>query len=263
MQKRVRVRRERPSALSWAIALAATMLAVYLITLSVPGSGPAEEADAGAGRVTREVSIEGMTIYLADLGCYADDASARIAAAALTGRGAAGVVRADADGWHVLGAGYDNEADAVRIAGQLGEREGLPAQVMKLSTAGVSLRITAPESDIDAIAGAERALRAQLAQTATLALQVDRGEVTSGSARTLAALSRSELTDAAKRLRAVDGAERDAVCAGLLALMEHLAEGLDGASRGNDSGAALSGRLRCCHVDGCVRLIEWLNALRR
>ena len=33
MQERIRVRRERPSALSWAIALAVTMLAVYLITV--------------------------------------------------------------------------------------------------------------------------------------------------------------------------------------------------------------------------------------
>ena len=42
MQKRVRVRRDRPSALSWALALAVTMLAVYLITLSAPRPDDAE-----------------------------------------------------------------------------------------------------------------------------------------------------------------------------------------------------------------------------
>ena len=41
---KVRVRRDRPTALSWAVALAVTMLAVYLITLSaVPQAEDAAE----------------------------------------------------------------------------------------------------------------------------------------------------------------------------------------------------------------------------
>ena len=46
---KVRVRRDRPTALSWAVALAVTMLAVYLITLSVAPKEDAAESAAVQG----------------------------------------------------------------------------------------------------------------------------------------------------------------------------------------------------------------------
>jgi len=263
MEKRVRVRRERPSALSWAIALAATMLAVWLITLSVPGSEQAEEAGAGAGQVTQEVTLEGMTLYLADMGCYAEPGQARIAAAALAEKGAAGVVRQEDDGWHVLGAGYETEADAARIVARLSDRDGIDARVTVVSAEPVPLRVTATEAETAAVVRAAEILRAQLSQAETMALQMDRGELTPDSARTLAALSRSELADAAEALDAVRGARSDAVCSGLLDQLESLAEAMEGVSRNGGAGAALSGRLRCCHVNGSLKLMEWLTALKR
>jgi len=262
MQERVRVRRERPSALSWAIALAVTMLTVYLITLGVPaGDGSAREAAARRERVTREVRFEGAAQFFADLGMYDDPTKARIAAAELVLRGAAGVVWEDGGGWHVLGAGYALEADARRIAERLTGQEGLSAGVLSLSAEGVSMRITAPEADVEAIAAADSALRVQLKQIAAMALQVDRGEISAASARMLAAVSRSELDDAGDALRNVSGAAENPVCAGLLAQLDALAAQLENIARSDLSGAPLSGALRCCHVCGLLRLMDFLNGL--
>lgn len=261
MQTRVKVRRERPSALSWAIALAVTMLAVYLMTLGVSAGDSARQASASRERVTREIAFEGMEQYFADLGTYDDPTRARIAASELAERGAAGVV-IEEDGWHVLGAGYALEADAARIAGQLSQQEGLSAGVRKRSAEGVSLRITAPEADVDAIAAADRILRAQLKQIASMALQVDRGEISAASARTLAAVSRSELDGSREALAAVSGAAENPVCAGLLSQLDSLCAALDAVARGSLSGASLSGALRCCHVSGTLALIDFLNGLK-
>lgn len=260
MQKRVRVRRDRPAALSWALALMVTMLAVYVLTLSPGAQEPARQAAARRERVTREVTLAGMTACFADLGVYDSAADARIAAAALAERGAAGVVWEDADGHHVLGAAYSLEADAERIARRIADQEGIDAGTLALSAGGVALRVTAPQEDIDAITAADAALRACLERISTLSLQVDRGEVGDASARTLAAVARSELSEAALALRNAPGAADEPLCAQLLAQADALCAQLQSVSRGSASGAALSGALRCCHVCGCLSLIQWLDA---
>lgn len=260
MQNRVRVRRDRPSALSWSIALAVTMMAVWLITLNVPGAEPAENATADV-RVTREVDFEGLTVWFADLGAYPDEWQARVAAANYTGRGAAGVVCAHEDGYHVLGAGYELESDAKRIAERLGSQEGVAANVLAKSAGTVSLRITAPESDVEAIIGADIMLRQQLKQFNTLALQVDRNEISFASARTLARVAASEVRSARKRLQKISGGEEQPVCAALIGQLQAMEDNLSIVTSGLKTGAELSGQLRCCHVDGALRLIGFLNTL--
>lgn len=263
MAKRVRVRRDRPAAPAMALALAVTMLAVYLIARSAPTDG-GEAALAGAreGRVTREIELAGVEVYCADLGCCEDDVAARILAASFAPRGAAGVVRRDASGWHVLGAAYALEADAQRAVRQLAERDGVTAQVWSLAAAPLTLRITAPAADIDAIAAADAALTSQIEGAAALAARVDRGEVGDRSARTLAALAESELEAARTALAQVAGAAEDAVCASLLDQLAQLADALGDAARGSDAGAALSGRLRSCQIAAQLRRADALNALR-
>lgn len=261
MQKRVRVRRDRPSALSWALALAVTMLAVYLVTLSAPAVIPeAEEAGAPAARVTRELTLAGTVAHLVDLGVHSDGTAARIAAANFAQRGAAGVVLPRDDGFHVIGACYENEADAARIAQRLSAQE-IPAGTLTLSAQAVSLRITAPESDADAIAEADRALRSALCQAGALALQIDRGENSASQARTLAAVARSELDRAERQLAQVAGAEEQRVCAGLLTIMRRVSQGLSGTAKGSAAGATLSGQLRCIQTDGTLELIAFLSEL--
>lgn len=260
MNNRVRVRRDRPSVLAWTLALAVTMLAVYLITLSVPGEEAAEDVSAGV-RVTREIDLQGMTVYFADMGVYPDEWLARTSAAEYAGRGAAAVVHEGADGFHVLGAGYALEADAKRIAGRLGEQEGIESGVLELTAPKRLLRVTAAEGDVDAIVDADRILRAQLDQLNTLALQVDRGEVSVSSARTLAKVAASEVRAAKKRLEDIDGGEDQPVCASMIAQLARLEKNLGAAAQRNLTPAEISGKLRCCHVDGTIRLIEFLNEL--
>ena len=115
---RVRVRRDRPGAAAWAIALVVTMLVVYLLTLDAARPDVVESVSA-APRVTREIAfepIEGWCVSLCD--CESAEA-ARIQASAYTSRGAAGYVARVNGVWHVLGAAYETRREAERVAGKL------------------------------------------------------------------------------------------------------------------------------------------------
>ena len=255
MQERVRVRRERPSALTWAIALAVTMLAVYFVTLSAPEEKKAEAASSDV-RVTRELEFESVTVHFADLGCFSDASRARIAAAEFAGRGAAGVVYEDDAGFHVLGAGYHLEADAKRIAQRLDSQEQIGSAVLTLSAPALSLRVTAPEKDVEAITDADRILRMQMDQLNAIALQLDRGEISAASARTLAKVAAAEVRAVRRRLEDIGGGEQQPVCAAMIGMLMALEENLSGVE---GEGARLSGRLRCCHADCALRLIGFLK----
>lgn len=259
MAKQVRVRRDRPSGLTLALALAITMLAVWLVTLSA--SQPSQEEDALARRVTRELTFPGVTASFTSLGEYPDASHARIAAAALAERGAAGYVRSAGGVCTVLGACYDSPDDAQRIADRLAANEQLSTGVLTLSAPGATLRVTAAESDCAAIADADAALRAQLSPLSQIALQLDRTEIESKQARTLAAVSRSELIAAREALSDVAGAADNPICIGLADQLDALAAALGEIARGSDTGAALAGRLRCAHVSATLSLIDFLNAL--
>ena len=93
VENKVRVRRERPSALAWALALLLTMLCVYLLTLGPTAAPEASIASAGdAPRITEEVSFAPSAAWFVSLGRYDTAAEARIEAARYTPRGAAGYV---------------------------------------------------------------------------------------------------------------------------------------------------------------------------
>ena len=258
---RVRVRRDRPTALAWAVALAVTMLVVYLATLEAARPDVAESVSA-APRVTREIEfakLEGWCVSMAR--CDSAEA-ARLQASGATARGAAGDV-AELDGaWHVLGALYDSERDARRIAARLKKDADIDAQVLRLEANGLKLRVTAPQRQIDAIAEADRLLRAQARQLGEIALQLDRGEIDDEGARTLCAMAASEAANAAAALDAIPGAAENRLCAGLIARLESLRSMQDAVAKAvRTGGASLSGLMRCVRIETFLRQRELLRAL--
>ena len=260
---RVRVRRERPSAMAWAIALVVTMLVVYFLTLDAARPQPVERVSA-AQRVTRAVALEAVEGWCVSL-CACDPAEeARVQASAFTSRGAAGVVSRESGAWHVLGAAYATRREAERIAGRLERDDGISAAVLCVSAEAVNLRVTAPERQIDAVSDADALLRAQTWQLGDIALQLDRNEIRPDAARTLCALAATEARQASKALSAVPGAADNALCAGLIARLDALRTMLDAVAVDRSAaGAPLSGMLRCAQVENLLGLRELQAGLKR
>ena len=260
---RVRVRRDSPSALAWAIALVVTMLVVYLLTLDAARPDVVESVSA-APRVTREIAFEPIERWCVSL-CACDSAeAARIQASAYTSRGAAGFVTRVDDAWHVLGAAYETQREAERVAGRLQKDETIDAAALCLAAEGVTLRITAPERQIEAVAAADAMLREQTRQLGEIALQIDRNEIRPEAVRTLCALSATEAAEAGKALRDIPGASENRLCAALIERLETLSGLLDAVAKTREtSGAALSGMVRCAKIENLVGQREFQAGLTK
>ena len=249
--KRVRVRRERPTALAWAVALCVTMLVVYVLTLSADGPDVVDSM-AAAPRVTREIAFKALEGWCVRMARCDSDQEARLAASAYGSRGAVGYVTQVEGEWAVLGAVYASEKDARRIARRLADDEGIPAEAVLLEADGVKLRITAPQAQIDAIAGADALLRQQTDQLGQIALQLDRGEIRPDAARTLCAVASEEASTARQSLAGIPGAADNALCAGLIARLDALSGMLSALSASGEKGAVLSGMVRCVQIENFI-----------
>jgi len=259
---RVKVRRGRPGAVSWAIALAVTMLMVYLITLD---AGPKEESVVSAlpagERVTKEVTLAPLELHCVQFGSFADASNARIEAARYVERGAAGYVYEDDGSFRVLGAGYRQKADAERVAGRLHEDEGIECVVLSRTAEEVKMRITAGENQIEAILAADEARRTQTEQFGELAFQIDRGELTGDAARTLMAVQASQVRDVREALKAIPG--ENAVFTGLTRQVELLAATLELLSYKNtETDLSLSGKIKYNYISTRLGYIDFLRSLQ-
>lgn len=258
---RVRVRRDRPTGLAWAVALAVTMLVVYLATLHAAGPDVVESVSA-APRVTREIEFAPLRGWCVSMARCATPEEARLAASGYTARGAAGsAARLDGE-WHVLGALYENEKDARRVAERLKKDEGIEARAVRLEAGGLRLRITAPQTQIEALAAADRLLREQASQLGQVALQLDRGEIRPDGARTLCAMAATEAGETAKALSAIPGAAESRLCAALEEQARALSNRMDAVARSAEKEpAALSGMLRCAQIETFLAQRELLEGL--
>ncbi len=246
---RVRVRRERPTALALAVALCVTMLVVYVLTLDAKGPEVVQSV-AAAPRVTREITLEPLSGWCVSMATCKSQQEARLQASAWVGRGAAGCVREFDGEWRVLGAIYDSRREAERVSKRLTDDEGIPAEAVPLEAKAIKLRVTAPQTQIEAVAGADALLRAQTRQMGAAAMQLDKGEINADAARTLCALAATEASEMAEALGAIPGAAENALCTGLEARLIELAQMQDtvaGSVRADAT--ALSGMLRCAQIE--------------
>ena len=260
---RVRVRRERPTALALAVALCVTMLVVYVLTLDVKRPD-AVESMAAAPRVTKEIAFDHLSGWAVSMAACDSQQAARLQASAWVDRGAAGCVRELEGRWRVLGALYDNRKAAERIVKRLSEEEGIPAEAIHLEAKGLTLRVTAPVAQIEAVAGADALLRRQGKQLGEVALQLDKGEINPDAARTLCALAATEASALADSLAAIPGAGENALCMGLVGQLRDLAQMQDAVAKGDYANVtALSGMLRCVQIEGFCGMWAWMKTLSR
>ena len=261
-QNRIRVRRDRPTALAWAVALCVTMLLVYVLTLNAGGPDVVQSM-ASAPRVTREIAFEALRGWCVSMAACDSDQEARLAASAYSGRGAGGYVTRLDGRWVVLGAVYEAERDAARIAKRLRDDEGIPAEALRVEAERVKLRVTAPQAQIDVIAEADALLREQTAQLGEIALQLDRGEIRPDGARTLCAVAAEAAAEAGRALSGIPGAAENALCAGLIQRLSALSDMQKALSAATgEKGASLSGMLRCAQIENFLGQIAMQRALK-
>lgn len=258
-ESRVYVRRERPTVLAVSIALAVTMLVVYVLTLDALGPDVVESVSA-APRVTREIEFAELRAYCVSLGRWDSEDQARIEAARFAGQGAASRVLQTSGQWHILGTMYDSRKQASRIAETLSG--DFAAEVIELSSDAVRMRITAPDRQIDLIVAADALLRDQSAQLCAIARQLDRAEIQAEAALTLCGLSASEADTLREKLSCIPGVEDNALCAALIGALDRASDRLQGVHAGNGS-VAMTGLIRLAGIETFLDLMELQESLTK
>ena len=251
-ESRIYVRRERPTALAISIALAVTMLVVYVLTLDALGPDVVESVSA-APRVTRKIEFAKLEGWCVSLGAWDTADQARAEAANYTDRGAAGRVQMIDGRWHALGAMFDTRRQAGAMAETLTD---IPAEVVPLKAEAVRMRITAPDHQIDLIVAADGLLRDSAWQLSSIARQLDRSEIQPEAAMTLCALTGSEAKGLREKLQNIPGAEDNRLCAALMNALDSLTKALDEVRGSGRTGAALSGLIRLAGIDTFITLMD-------
>ena len=170
----IRVRRSRPSPIALALALMLTMFFVYAISLSGPN-----EADNAAAQLpsTAEVRMEGMELSFLCAERVSDPLEARIRASYCDQQGGAGLILPDGSEYAII---LEAVSDPDAAGG------------VRRSAVGLTLKLQGDASEIAAISGAVRFLRAQAVETGALAAALETGGSDAASVRALLEVYRTQ-----------------------------------------------------------------------
>ena len=234
--KTVRVRRSRPSALALALALMLTMLFVYLISLSAGDKAAGNPVSASAVG-SAEVRMEGLSVaFSVERRCDAL-LEARIEAARCAETGGAGLILADGDRYAVIRAAHPEST--------------APEDAIVRDADGLTLRLSGRAEEIGAVTDAVAFLRAQAAETGSLAAALETGDTDATSITALLRIYRTQGGRVQTSLNAVESSA--SAVAQLKRATESALTRLDAAIAEPDPG-----KLRLIHAAGCA---EWIRLL--
>lgn len=257
----VRVRR-RGRSMWWAILFLLAALLLY-IRVSMPTLGQLRESigqqqSVSTGeRVTREITVEALSVYLISFGAYDSAPSAQIEAARYVSRGAAGYVLTT-DVRQVVGAGYDDREQAQTVCAQLQKREGIAASVIDLSAPQLRVRITAGSEQIAAFLAAEQTMRSAAQALGQLSFALDRQEATALQAGKVIQTHHKKVKDALEGMEAKCAGQSNVLFDPLTEMMRSMLAQMDKMQQETVM-MALSSRLKYFYIDARVQQIEWMN----
>ena len=161
------MRRNRPSALSLALALMLTMLFVYAVTLSAPEK--AQKASAQP-HVQQEIHLDALTARFWVYARPQDGYAARIEAANCFESGGSGWIINDDGGYAVI---YD--------MAKAGDEKENKDNIIERTAGGVTLQISGRAEQASAVADGAQFLRAMATETAYLASSLENSGDGSGT----------------------------------------------------------------------------------
>ncbi len=267
----VRVRRKHARSMRLAMLFLAFSIAVYLLSWALrgPASAPATEpvstpsaSLSPAPRVTEDIRLEPLSCYLVVLLSAESPEAARVEAARYVRRGAAGYVLPRDNQYLVIGAAYEAEAEAQKIAQRLGEQEKLTARVLPMASRPVALRVTATQAQLSALVQAEKTFRAIGTQLGEIAYALDAGTLTQDGALDSLSHAKVEAELAYRTLDRAAGSEQNPVVQGMLELVLQLKTQLQDRIAGSDATTlSFSAKIKYNKIGMRLQHIAYLDSL--
>jgi len=261
MRTRMVRTRRRGGSMKWAVVLLFAAMAVYVrVSLPMLMDMRGNEPDPTVGeRVTREVAIEAIDIHLICFGEWGTQSAAQMEAGRYVPRGAAGYVMQEGERFCVIGAMYEDAAQAERVCTQLGAAEGLSCSVKRNRAAEVRMRMTAREGQIEAFVQGEKTMRQTWRALGALSLALDRGEANVQQAHAVLDGHLEKMRSARKALKDAGGTEQE-IFVSLDVLLDALTSDLEEMTEERGR-MALSAKLKYCGIDAALRQAVWMNGM--
>lgn len=121
-------------------------------TAVVPSNSPSSAAEE---TVSKDLKMEGGTIYALQVGLYAEEKNAQDASAQLVSKGGAGYILQTQEGMRVLIAGYATREDAENVQQRLASEQQMETSIYEMSTQALIVSVSV---DADTIAKVEFAI---------------------------------------------------------------------------------------------------------
>ena len=230
---RIKIRRTRPSFAAICIALAVTMLFVYIAARSAMDPQPVQVTASSEAAGQSDLRMEGMEISFLCDGRYDDLSEARINAANCAENGGAGMVIADGDSYCVV-------RDA---AGSARDWDGI---ILTRRCGGITLRISGSAREIAAISRAVDCLNALARETGSIAAAMESGDTDARSAGAILNVYRTRAESAIDDLPK-DGGAAQLICAALAKAIDRVDSAID---------AMDASKIRLIHCAGCA---DWIS----
>jgi len=257
--KRVRVRRDHPYAPAWTLVMLLAALTMYLVTegLSSPGQ---RAVSAPVEQVTWE--IPPLTVSLIVLARAGDEAAARIEAARYVARGAAGYILPGSSEYLIVGAGYDSADEAAKVMKKLGEEEKMTASIATREAPALTVRLTGSRAQVDALIGAEKALKDAAFSLGEAAFSLDAGTLQLSGAREALLSARADARKAREALVKAAGSQPNQASEGLTLLLSQLEDACSTMLfDAQTSPLFFSSQMKYNHIDLRLRHIDYINRL--
>lgn len=243
---KIRMRRNRPSALALALALAITMFAVFLITYFA-GTEEDRAVVAAQGYGTADIAMEALQAHLEIYGRYDSALEADVAAAQCLATGGAGICIMDGERYAVVYAAHASDEAYETHA-------GAESSALVISCGGLTMRANGSGEEIAAISQATDFLRTLAVQTGSLAGSIESGGTDAASMQALISVY---LTQGRSARRAIAGfAAEDESARAILASVENSIARLESAHADPSAG-----NLRRIYAAGRWEWIDLLNGL--
>lgn len=234
--KTIRVRRRYPSALSMALALMLTMLCVYIISLSGPGSARQVSAAVPA---ESEIHLAGLETVFHCAGRYDDRLDAQLAAARCVQSGGAGLTLLQ-----------DDQYAVVSHAGGEGSENSFTR-----SAPGLTMRVSGAAHEIAALNDAAALLQALHSETGMLDDSLQRRDTNASSVSALMEVYRTRAEQVQDGL--IDVKTGSVVVSTLLEYVEKALVRIESTQT-----RPTVARLRLLHAAACADWIGMLEMLR-
>lgn len=171
-----------------------------------PGSVSIPQTQRGEQTVTGEVSIPALECFALQMGVYSELGNAEKEAATLQQRGAGGYVMEDSGKYRVLAAAYAAQESLKQVREQLAQ-EGMESASYVFSAPNSTLRVTAPQEQLDGITAGFAALKKLAEDMAEAALAFDQQQKTAQEGRDQATQLLQELHSARQAFEQVASVE--------------------------------------------------------